>query len=352
LKKIFREMAELISRSQNFVVATVFDQTGSAPRTTGAKMLVKTDGSISGSIGGGRLESEVIRKAADVLGSGKPIVHSFLLTGKDAADMDMICGGEGRVLLDFVNAADRTRNAILDEAASIFSRHGIGWLITAITGSDDAQSKQCLYRNDNSLIGDVGLSADMLKEIISGPKRMFVHSLMIENRQLLIEPLVNAGTVFIFGAGHVSQSIAPLSGTVGFRTIVLDDRAEFASRERFPAPTEIIVLESFERLPQLEIDGDSYIVIVTRGHLHDKTILAASLKTSAGYIGMIGSRRKRDMIFKALADEGFHKHDLDRIYSPIGTDIGAETPEELAVSIVGELIKVRAEKSKCPPKKI
>ena len=176
---------------------------------------------------------------------------------------------------------------------------------------------------------------------------MSIHSEVIDNRRYLIEPLRNSGTVYIFGAGHVSQQIAPLSETVGFKTVVLDDRAEYANHERFPSSSEIILLESFDRLPELAIDEDGYIVIVTRGHLHDKTILAWALKTKAGYIGMIGSRRKRDKIFEVLAGEGFGKQDIDRVFSPIGTDIGAETPEELAVSIVGELIKVRAEKAKC-----
>jgi len=348
LKRIFTEMAELLSRGQSFVVTTVFDQSGSAPRAAGAKMLIRIDGSIIGTIGGGRLEADVISKAADVLKSGKPAVHSFVLTGKDAADMDMICGGKGEVLLDFVDSSDRIKKDIYEEAAEIFHRHGIGWLITSMADKNNPQSSQCLLKSDHSLIGSVGISAQMLNEIAFGPKKMSVHSCIIDSRMFLIEPLVNAGTVFIFGAGHVSQRIAPLSVTVGFRTIVLDDRAEFAGRERFPAPVELVLLESFEKLPQLEIDEDSYIAIVTRGHLYDRTVLASALKTAAGYIGMIGSRRKRDAIFSALADEGFTRQDLDRVYSPIGTDIGAETPEELAVSIVGELIKVRAAKLKCP----
>jgi len=139
---------------------------------------------------------------------------------------------------------------------------------------------------------------------------------------------------------------------VGFKTVVLDDRSEYANSERFPASSEITLLESFDRLPELAIDEDGYIVIVTRGHLHDKTILAQALKTKAGYIGMIGSRRKREKIFEVLAGDGFGKQDFDRVYSSIGIDIGAETPQELAVSIVGELIKVRAEKEKCIQKKI
>jgi len=130
---------------------------------------------------------------------------------------------------------------------------------------------------------------------------------------------------------------------VDFKTVVLDDREEFARKERFPAVDGIIVLASFEQaFTNLDIDKDSYIVIVTRGHAHDKTVLAQALNTGAGYIGMIGSKSKRNAIYKALKEEGFTDKDIARVFSPIGLEILAETPEEIAVSITAELIKVRA----------
>jgi len=130
---------------------------------------------------------------------------------------------------------------------------------------------------------------------------------------------------------------------VEFRTVVLDDRAEFANRKRFAETDEVIVLENFDNaFGGVVIDPDAYIVIVTRGHSHDKTVLAQALKTDAGYIGMIGSRTKRDTIYRALKQEGFTQTDIDRVHSPIGMDIGAETPEEIAISIVAELVRVRA----------
>jgi xanthine dehydrogenase accessory factor len=142
----------------------------------------------------------------------------------------------------------------------------------------------------------------------------------------------------------VSQRIAPLCETVGFRTVVLDDRPEYASCERFPQPTELVVLKVFDPLPELPVDEDSYLVIVTRGHLHDRTVLEQALRTKAGYIGMIGSKRKRDAVYQALLEQGYRREDLARVCSPIGVEILAETPEEIAVSIVGEMIKVRAER--------
>lgn len=153
----------------------------------------------------------------------------------------------------------------------------------------------------------------------------------------------------MFGAGHVSRQVAKLAKMVEFRVVVLDDRETFANGERFPEADDIRVLAHFDQaFSGLAIDADSYLVILTRGHGHDQTVLAQALRTSAGYIGMIGSRAKRTAIYQALLKQGFSRADLDRVHSPIGVDIGAQTPEELGVSIVGELIYKRAGS---PPKK-
>ena len=136
-----------------------------------------------------------------------------------------------------------------------------------------------------------------------------------------------------------------LTQMVDFRTVVLDDREAFANRERFKTADEILVLSDFiGAFSDLEIDEDSYVVIVTRGHRHDKTVLSQALRTKAGYIGMIGSRRKRDATYGAIIKEGFTPEDLDRVHCPIGLVFCAETPQEIAVSIVAELIDARANK--------
>ena len=141
-----------------------------------------------------------------------------------------------------------------------------------------------------------------------------------------MEPIRNAGTVFLFGAGHVSQQIARLTDMLGFKTVVIDDRPAFANQERFPE-AEVVVIDTFQSLQELAINRDSYLVIVTRGHLHDSIVLEQVLPMDAVYIGMIGSKKKRDTLFKALEGKGFSPADLRRVYSPIGINIYAETPE-------------------------
>lgn len=347
MKKLFREMANLLQNKESFVVATIFDQTGSAPRTAGAKMAVRSGGAIISTIGGGRLEADAIRLAGEAFQSGQMLIQPFDLVGKDVAEMDMICGGKGEILIDFIDAADDHNLQIYQAAAECMERREKAWLITAFHDASTVGRgrQQCLVKRDGSLIGRFDGDPQFLAKLTAGPAKISIHAEALDKRRFLVEPIRHAGTAYIFGAGHVSQKIAPLSESVGFKTIVLDDRAEYANYARFPEASEVIVTPSFDHcLPKLTVDEDTYLVIVTRGHLHDKTVLAQALRTKAGYIGMIGSRTKRDKIYHALLNEGFSKQDISRVYSPIGIMIGAETPEELAVSIVGELIKVRAER--------
>jgi xanthine dehydrogenase accessory factor len=343
MRELFEAMAELLAGGQSFVVATLFDRVGSAPRMAGAKMVVRPDGSIAGTIGGGRLEADAMRAAREVLATRRSTLQAFDLTSLDVAGTDMICGGRGQILLDFVDAADPASQAVCQAVRQALARGEKAWLVTAL-GKDLAGRQQCLVRKDGSLAGRLDADPDFLRKLTAGPAKISIHADALGGPRFLVEPIRRPTTAFLFGAGHVSQRIAPLCESVGFRTVVLDDRPEFASRERFAAPTELLVVPRFDALPPLPVDEDSYLVIVTRGHLHDRTVLEQALRTPAGYVGMIGSRRKCGAIFDALLASGFRPEEVARVHAPIGVDILAETPEEIAVSVVGELIKVRAQR--------
>jgi xanthine dehydrogenase accessory factor len=350
MRVLFDEMARLMREGMSFVVATLLDKTGSTPRTAGAKMVVRPDGSIVGTIGGGRLEADAIRLAHEVLASRSTRIQTFDLTGKEAAGMDMICGGKGEILVDFVDAVDEGNRAVCQAAHEVLDRKEKAWLITAL-GEGMASRQQCLVRRDGTLVGKLDADPAFLAKLTAGPAKISIHAEALDGPRFLVEPVRRSETAYIFGAGHVSQRIAPLCESVGFRAVVLDDRPEYANRARFPHPIDLVVLKTFEPLPALPVDEDSYLVIVTRGHLHDKTVLEQVLQTKAAYVGMIGSKRKRDTLYQALLEQGCRREDLARVYSPIGVDILAETPEELAVSIVGEMIKVRAERGGAEPKR-
>ncbi len=350
MKKLLKVIVELLNASQSFSLVTLIDKTGSAPRSDGAKMVVRADGSIAGTIGGGLLEASAIEMARKSIYEKRTFIQAFDLTSKDAATSDMICGGRGEILIDFIDAGENQNHEIFSSAMDIIQSRQKGWLITILEnspeGSRGINRQQCLVRQDKTLVGSVKCNDDLLENLLNGPAKVTLHSEVYDDQRFLVEPLREGGTVFIFGAGHVSQKIAPLSESVGFRTIVLDDRADYANQDRFNLPVEARVIKDFTKLPELEIDEDSYLVIVTRGHMFDKDVLAQVLHSGAAYIGMIGSRTKRDLIYKELMEQGFTADELAQVRCPIGTAIGAESPEELGISIVGELIRERADRIK------
>ncbi|HXP95787.1 MAG TPA: XdhC family protein, partial [Telmatospirillum sp.] len=265
----------------------------------------------------------------------------------DAAGMDMICGGAGEILIEFVDADDDNNRLVYEAVADVLERGEKAWLITVLGETPDMAGlvrQQCLVKPDRTMIGKVDCDPYILEKLLAGPAKITLHAEAFGDQRFLMEALRPTGTVYVFGAGHLSQRIAPLSNSVGFRTVVLDDRTEYANRERFPEPTEIMRIETFHSLPALAFDEHSYLVIVTRGHLYDRIVLEQVLRSGAAYIGMIGSRSKRDLVFKEMTAHGYGEEELARVTAPIGTNIGAETPEELAVSIVGELILVRAKR--------
>ncbi len=365
MKDLVRNIVELLSQGESLVLATVFTRSGSAPRTAGARMLIRSDGTIRGTIGGGLLEAQVQGMAAGAFNDRKVVLQEFDLTGEAASGMHMICGGRVEVLIEFVDARDKQILEIYRKVLATLEAHRRAWLLTALPcGEAEGNSPAlCLIEEDGATLGaalgtvlpgvvvaigkgsPVGLFGDGVDGTEDSLDLTSIrHPALLSCGQLrvLIEPVYSAGMAVIFGAGHISQKLAPLCKLVGFETVIVDDRADFANPERFDT-ADRIVIQSFESACSgLNIDPETYLIIVTRGHMHDQTVLAQALRTNAGYIGMIGSKRKRSAVFQALTSQGFTAEDLARVYSPIGLNIGAETPEEIAVCIVAELIQTRA----------
>jgi len=157
--------------------------------------------------------------------------------------------------------------------------------------------------------------------------------------EVFIEPIISYPTVHIFGAGHVSLPLARMSKMIGFRVVVIDDREIYANRERFPDADEVVVSEFKKYFEKFDPDESSYIVIVTRGHRHDGTVLGWACRTEARYVGLMGSRAKKNIIYNELRSKGIPDEDLNRVSSPIGLEIGSKTPQEIAVSILAEMIR-------------
>ncbi len=343
-KRIERDILELLGRGEDLVLATILTNQGSTPRSMGAQMVIRPDGRIRGTIGGGKVEAQVIEAAGEIRAKSVAIVRDYDLTGKAGADMDLICGGRLSVLIEHLalTPAAVARYEAVVEALEAGRRA----LSVALLPEENSSGplKRFVLRPDSSLAGDIEAAAPVADRIASAFEQRHSAAIVdLDGRRYLVEPVCSRGTVFIFGAGHVSLELARLTSRIEFRTVVLDDRSEFANRDRFPMADEVHVTEGVDNALQgLAIGPESYLVIVTRGHRHDKTILAQALRTPAGYIGMIGSRSKRAKVYAALLDEGFTRESLERVHCPIGLEIGAETPEEIAVSIVAELIQARS----------
>lgn len=345
--KQLQAICHILEEGQDLVLATIIRHAGSTPRSVGSKMFIHRDGSSIGSIGGGLVEYEVQKLAHEIHRTGKARIEAVDLTGEDAATTDqMICGGRLEFLMEFIQATPENVKEYRCLIESL-QKGKKGFLIKLLDESGDGvqQMERCLIQKDNVVLGrftgpESGIS--LITEEVARNKGPVI--VAVNGKRFFAEPTFLPGTVYLFGAGHVSRPVAELATMVDFRTVILDDRSDFANRERFPKADQIKVISSFEStFDDLDIDRDSYLVIVTRGHLHDKTVLEGALHTKAGYIGMIGSRRKQHLVYKELIEKGFTEDDLKRVYNPIGLDICAETPEEIAVSIVAELIKVRSQ---------
>lgn len=251
---IYDEIVRLRKSGQKCALATIVQVNGSIPSYESAKLLVREDGSMVGTVGGGCVEAEVWNAAREVIETEQPKHLTFSL-GQDAAyDNGLICGGQLNVF---------------------------------------------------------------------------------------VEPITPQPRAFIFGAGHISKSLSKVANLAGFATVVIDDRETFANRDRFPEAEEVFSGEYEAIFPTLTVNHSSYLIVVTRGHRDDMRVLRWAIGTPARYIAMIGSKRKTLGVMKELMKEGIPREDFDRLHAPMGLDIGAISPEEIAVSVVAEMIALR-----------
>ena len=251
---VYEELVHLRRSGKKAAMATIVEVAGSIPSFQSAKLLVREDGSMVGTIGGGCTEAEVWNAAREVMETEKPRMLNFNLGQQAAYDQGLICGGQLNVY---------------------------------------------------------------------------------------VEPILPIPTCYICGAGHISKSLSKVATLAGFRTVIIDDRETYANRERFPEAAEVHADDYETIFPKLEVNEASYIIIVTRGHRDDMRVLRWAVTTPARYLGMIGSKRKTLEVAKHLIKEGIPIEQLSRLHAPMGFDIGAITPEEIAVAVVSEMIERR-----------
>ena len=309
-------------------LATIVRKAGAAPRDKGTQMFVTAGGKIYGTIGGGLMEADVLRTAMDVIVTGRHQIIHLSMDGQRENEGGMICGGNVDV---FVESVDDRQKEVYEAIRNAIKRDAKGVIVTRYSDSEFSKS---LLLNDGTVAGDPLDHAVSARLSANGEK------LMLEEG-LIAAPIFVRSRLYIFGAGHVSQYVCRIADIAGFDVIVIDDRADYCNRTRFPEAKETVT-EAFDTVfDRLPFDGTEYVVIATRGHKHDALVLCHVLRRQTRYVGMIGSARKTKMVFSHLRAEGTEERILAQVYAPIGLDIGSETPQEIAVSIVAELIKVR-----------
>ncbi|MDD3334231.1 MAG: XdhC family protein [Eubacteriales bacterium] len=309
------------------VLSTVLSQSGSTPRGAGAVMLLLRNGSVLGTVGGGAVEHAVERQATECMDTGTSRLLSYCLAPNEIQDLGMVCGGSVKVHCHYFNPQDPLTRQVGQAIAKGLHRDISLWLTRRIENSG-AVTEMELVTADS--IVDETIKARCVRHAVMSDDSYFTLPIRLE------------GHAYIFGGGHIAQKLAPLLHELAFSPVIYDDRIEFTNPALF-ANTADTLLGSFTAIDEkINLKDDDYAVVMTRGHAHDNELLAQILRTPVTYIGLIGSRSKIGKTKAQLFELGFTEDDFNRVHTPIGLAIGAETPAEIAVSVAAEMILHRA----------
>ena len=309
---------QLINENEPMVLITILKVKGSAPRHAGSKMLLSEKGVISGTVGGGRGEALAIEKAMSILKSKIFSCLEVEMLGEDIYDKDMICGGRSYMMFQYIDA-DKT---VYKKACLNLEKGKPAYLVTDLKIGETE-----IVENENN---EAFKASELAKKsFLNTDKTKFYD---------VVFPLDN---LLILGGGYVGQAVYKVVSFMDFNITVYDDREAFANQERFPKAGSVKAGNYEELLKKYPFNDATYVVITTRGHLCDVDCLRNTLNRPHAYLGCIGSRRKIETVKNGLLEEGFSKAKMASIYAPIGFDIGAETPEEIAIAILAQIIGVK-----------
>jgi xanthine dehydrogenase accessory factor len=345
---IYRETLLRLDQKHPLALATIVAAEGATPQNPGASALFSERGLLLGTLGGGALEADAERKALPCLKEGGCILYRFDLQGEDVEEEEPVCGGSAWVLIDGSPAKHLAAWRSLGE--TLRARRG-GLLVTQVIprAGETVDVKRIWLDERSAPEGWEKASLGRLAPDLDGASRKkepaFVKDKLIAKGRrpsFFIEVLFPRPRLLIVGAGHIGRALAHYSSRLDFEVTVIDDRAEYATRERFPEADSLVVGEIDRTTRAFPVSSDTYIVIVTRGHSHDTEALRAFIRSPAAYIGMIGSRHKVALMRERFISAGWAtSQEWDRVHTPMGLKIGSKTVEEIAVSIAAELVLVR-----------
>lgn len=349
MEVLFNELIKSLEDDKPCVLATAIRTQGSTPQKIGTKLLVLEDGTTVGTIGGGCVEHDIQVEAMSLLldRDSRPYVREYEMNEEMAAEQGLVCGGTMWFLIEPI----WKREPYLSLAKQINDAYqGKPFLVVAtMVRTDKSLSSvvgtKILVHNDGSFSGSLGSASLDNLIIISAAKMMKegIHHFMLREKEteVFLEVFGAPLTLIVFGAGHIGKSLSKMTKLLGFRSVIVDDRDDYANRESFPDADEILAMDFVESMKQLPLHPGTAVVIATRGHRHDYYVLKELIKYPVGFTGMVGSKRKQILIYEELFASGVSIEPLLKIKSPIGLNIGAKTPEEIALSIMSEILMWR-----------
>lgn len=338
MEDVISAVAAVAESTQPVALASLVESSGSIPMSERAKMLVRADGAVVGTIGGGCLEAEILAVASDVLRTGDPQTTPYTMTEKQAGEHGLNCGGSVRIYSERLDPQQAATHARIEQ----FRQARRSCVLATRLGSPH----RLLLPADGDPVGSLGdTAADRAAQqwavTCLQSERAQLFSLPDGDDEFFVEPFAPPPLLYVFGGGHVGAQIGRLAKNAGFYTVVVDDRPYFANAERHPDVDETIADDIDAVFDRILIDDQSYIVAATRGHAHDELVVERAIQTPARYVGMLGSERKKLILWERIESRGGSRERLDQVYAPIGFNIGADTPEEIAVCVVGEMIQER-----------
>lgn len=333
---VLERAVELLEQGREFAFAVIVAQDGSTPRGEGSRMLITADSTVA-SVGGGLAEARVMEKARmEILPKHGAEIYTFDMRQDSSIDPELICGGKSEVLVAYV--AGEELLAVFRAARDAERSGKKAWLFYLFDAASVPRFQCCVNLGQGRVVGELKGHAKFARDMLEKPVRAAVHGDSSDGVRCVMQEINSTGRVLLFGGGHVSYEVAKLAVGIGYDVTVIDDREEYCNPDRFPG-CETVLIDSFPTMPDFETTESTYILIITRGHAFDKDVLRWALNKPCLYLGMIGSKTKRDALYRNLEKEGFSMEKMRQVKCPIGLSIGAETPAEIAVSIVAEMIQ-------------
>lgn len=311
MKEIINRIYELFVENSPAIIATITAKSGSTPRGEGSSMIITKEGYDSGTVGGGAQEYNAIEYGKELVVKKISDNHKYILTTNQAEDIGMVCGGTNNIHFEYIDPSNELIGNYFKFILDNYSNHKI----------------KMVYDLDCKSGFSIEIDGELQPFTLGGsPTNVFKFNIEADPR------------VFVLGGGHVSQATVPILDYLGYETIVVENREEFLKKEDFPNSTRYLM--DYENLDSLDITKDDYVIILTRGHVSDKQSLKSALKKRPKYIGVIGSRKKSALMFKELEGTEYEEFAKEKVFSPVGIEIGAQTPREIAISIIAQIIKV------------